>query len=284
MTKLKDFISKKVIYIVVIAVIIAIFAAIGVASSSGGTSFAKILSEPFFKPLRSVMTSLVSSLEDVYGYIYRYDELVAENEALRQRVATLEEEYREYTEISAENARLKALINFDKNHQESEYTYESVSIISWTASNYSSSFTISRGSSSGIALGDCVITEYGYLVGIVTEVNTSSSTVTSILDTTTSIGAMLYSSSELGLIEGDFSLFKEGKLKLGYLEDKSGISIGEPVVTSGRGGTYPSGLVIGYVESVGDNTSGLDYYAIITPAADFDSMTRLYVITNFAAD
>ena len=281
---MKDRVSKKALYIVIIAVIIAVIAAIGSATSQGGSSFVQTLSEPLFKPLRSVMTSIVNSLEDVYGYIYRYDELVAENEALRQRIATLEDEYKEYTEISAENERLKALIDFDQGNEDQDFTYESVSIISWTASNYSSSFSISRGSSSGISVGDCVITEHGYLVGVVTEVGASSSTVTSVLDTTTNIGAMLYSSNELGLIEGDFSLFKEGKLKLSYLEDSTGIAIGETVVTSGRGGTYPSGLIIGYVESIGDNPSGLDYYAIVTPAADFDNMTRLYVITSFSSD
>lgn len=281
---MKDFVTKKGIYIAIAAIVIAIISAISVALSSGGVSFAEVLSEPFFKPLKSVMTSMVDSLEETYGYIYRYDEIVAENEELKSRVARLEEEYREYTEISAENARLRALIGFDSRKEDSNYTYKSATIISWTASNFASSFTINKGSSSGIEVDDCVITENGYLVGVVTEVGNSSCTVVSILDTTMNIGAMLYSNSETGIIEGDFELFKESKLKLSYLDDSANVVIGDSVVTSGRGGTYPSGLVIGYVESIGENSSGLDYYAVITPAADFDSITQLYVITDFDAD
>jgi rod shape-determining protein MreC len=281
---LKDFITKKGIYIGVAAIIIAIIASITAALGSGGASFGEILSEPFFKPLKTAMTSMVNSLEGVYGYIYRYDEIVAENEELKNRVATLEDEYREYTEISAENARLKALMDFDNSNSDSNFVYKSATIISWTASNFSSSFTINKGTSSGVDVDDCVITENGYLVGVVTEAGKSSSTVVSIIDTTMSIGAMLYSNSETGVIEGNFELFKQGKLKLSYINSNANVVIGDSVVTSGRGGIYPSGLVIGYVDSIGENPSGLDYYAVVSPAADFDSITHLYVITDFDAD
>jgi rod shape-determining protein MreC len=175
-------------------------------------------------------------------------------------------------------------MDFDNSNSDSNFVYKSATIISWTASNFSSSFTINKGTSSGVDVDDCVITENGYLVGVVTEAGKSSSTVVSIIDTTMSIGAMLYSNSETGVIEGNFELFKQGKLKLSYINNNANVVIGDSVVTSGRGGIYPSGLVIGYVDSIGENPSGLDYYAVVSPAADFDSITHLYVITDFDAD
>lgn len=283
-TKLKDFITKKGIYVAIAAVIIAIIAAVSVALSGGNADFGTILSEPFFSPLKSVMTSLVGSLEEVYGYMYRYDEISAENKELKARIAALEEDYREYTEISQENDRLRALLDFNSRHSGDNFEYEPVSIISWTASNFASSFTINQGSSSGIELYDSVVTENGYLVGQVTEVGVSTSTVVSILDTTMNIGAVLYESDEPGIIEGDFALFKEGKLKLGYLSEDANVITGDAVVSSGRGGAFPSGLIIGYVEGLAENTSGHDFYAVVRPAADFNDIWNLYVITDYATD
>ena len=281
---MKDFITKKGIYVAIAAVLVAIAAAVSVALSAGGADFGALLTEPFFAPLKSVMSSLVGSLEEVYGYMYRYDEISAENRELKARVASLEEEYREYTEISQENDRLRALLDFTARHAGDEYEYEPVSVISWTASNFSSSFTINRGSSSGIELYDTVITENGYLVGQVTEVGATTSTVVSVLDTTMSIGAVLYDSDEPGIIEGDFELFKQGKLKLGYLSEGANVIIGDAVVSSGRGGLFPSGLIIGYVESVAENPSGHDFCAVVAPAADFNDIWDLYVITDYASD
>ena len=278
---MKEFIKKKGIYVAIAAVAVAIIAAITTAFTSGGASFVSILSEPFFKPVKSVVTSTVSSLEQLYGYMYKYDEISAENEELRKRVADLEEEYREYTEISNENRRLRSLLGFNERHSSENFEYCSTSVISWTASNFASSFTINKGSSSGVEKYDCVVTEDGYLVGQVTSVTASSATVVSILDTTMSFGAVVYESGETGIVEGDFDLLGDSLLRLGYLGDSANIIIGNAVMTSGQGGTCPEGLVIGYVDSIAENPSGLDYHAVIRPAADINNISHLYVITDF---
>lgn len=277
---MKAFISKKGIYIAVAAVIIAIISAITVAVSGGGTGLANLLSEPFFKPVKSAMTSLVASLEHTYDYMYRYDEMEAENKALRGRIAELEQNYREYTEISEENQRLRSLLGFAERHE--DYEMEPVSVISWTASNFSSSFTVSKGSSAGVSLGDPVITENGYVVGQVTSVTASSSVVTTVLDTTSRIGAFIYENGETGVVTGDFELFKDGLVKMSYLGENSNVIIGETVVTSGSGGVYPAGLVIGTVTGISVSSSGLDPYAIVQPSADIQSSAHLFVITDFA--
>lgn len=277
---MKEFLRKKGIYIAIAAVVIAVAAAISAALSGGNAGFASAISDPFWRPLKSAMTSFVSSLEDVYNYMYSYDELEAENAELKARVAKLEEEYRTYTEISAENERLKNLLEFDESRGGNTFNYKSASIISWTASNFSSSFTIGKGSNSGIELYDCVITETGYLVGHVTEVSATSATVTTVLDTTTSVGALVYESSETGVLEGNFELFKHGRIKLAYLDDEADIIIDNTVVTSGKGGMYPAGLVVGYIESLSSGASGLSSYAVVKPAADIDGLAYVYVISD----
>ncbi len=277
---MKDFISKKGIYIAVAAVVVAIAAAISVAVSGGNSGFANMLSEPFFKPIKGAMTSLVGSLEHIYDYMYRYDELQAENERLLARVAELERDYREYTEVSEENERLHKLLGFAERHE--DIVMEPVSVISWTASNFSSSFTVSKGTSAGIAVGDPIVTANGYLVGQVTSATSSSCTVTTLLDTTFRVGAVIYESGDTGVISGDHQLMKEDRVKLAYIGDEANIMTGSTVVTSGSGGLFPAGLVIGKVSGISVSSSGLDPFAIVEPSADIGESAHLYVITDFA--
>lgn len=274
--------SKKGIYIAAAAIVVAIAAAITVAVTDGHAGFASLLSEPFFKPVKSAITSLVGSLEHAYDYIYRYDEMEAENQRLRERIAELERDYREYTQISEENQRLRALLGFAGRHE--DLVMEPVTVVSWTASNFSSSFTISKGSSSGVELYDPVITENGYLVGQVTSVTSTSSTVTTVIDTSLRIGALISESGTTGVLSGDYELFRSGQMKLAYLGEGSDLVIGSTVVTSGSGGVYPAGLVIGTVSGIAVGSSGLDPYAVVEPSANISEVTHLYVITDFAVN
>ena len=159
---MKKLINKKTITRVVIAVIIALASVLTLTLSGGNSDFISGAENTLMRPVKSMMTSLIGSLEKIYGYMYRYDQIVAENQELKDKIAKLEEEYRDYTAISNENEQLKQLLGFASRH--SEFKFEQSTIISWSASNWSSTFTIGKGSNSGIELYDSVVTENGYLV------------------------------------------------------------------------------------------------------------------------
>ena len=97
----------------------------------------------------------------------------------------------------------------------------------------------------------------GNLVGVVTEVGLNWCRLTTILDTGSQLGAMVFRTEETAIAAGDLSLMTEGKLKLSYLPDSSTLIKGDLVVTSGLGGYYPSGLPIGSVEEVRTDDGGL---------------------------
>ena len=80
---------------------------------------------------------------------------------------------------------------------------------------------------------------------------------------------------------GDLSLMGRNRLKLSYLESESSLINGDLVVTSGLGGYYPSGLVIGSVEEILTDDGGLTKYAILAPQADLSELTEVFVITSF---
>ena len=190
---MKKIFTKKGLYIALVAVMIALISAVSLFSAGRGTDPASNTINTIMTPLKRVVASIAEELEHVYAYMYHYDQIVAENEELKARIAELETEGRDAAEIHAENERLRKLLEFSERH--ADYEYVPASLISWSASSWSSSFTISKGSSAGVKLGDSVIDENGYLVGRITEVSAVSATVTTILDTTSSVGAAVSSTA-----------------------------------------------------------------------------------------
>jgi len=274
---LREFLKKKGIWIAIVAVLVAIVGAVSTYVSAGNSGLFSKVGNTLLKPVKSVVSSLAGTMENIYGYMYEYDKLAARNAELEARIAKYEDEYKEYIELAEENERLYALFEFSKSH--TDHKYEQVNIIAWGASNYSSTFTISKGTTSGIELYDTVVNENGYLVGLVTEVNDVSATVTTILDTTSNIGASLYTTNEIVVAKGDVSLMPENRLKLAYLPENANLASGDVVTTVG-GGYYLQGLIIGYIEDVRISSSGLDDYAVIEPGVDFDSLSHVFVITE----
>ena len=85
--------------------------------------------------------------------------------------------------------------------------------------NWRSTLTLSKGSDDGVEQGDCVITETGLLVGVVSKVGSNYCTVTTIIDTSIEMGGLITRTNSAGVLEGDFDLMQQGKLKLSYLPD-----------------------------------------------------------------
>lgn len=119
---------------------------------------------------------------------------------------------------------------------------------------------------------DCVVDQYGNLVGIVTEVDYNSCVMSFLTDGEVEIGGRVARVDENAVLEGDFTLMQDGRLKLSYLEDDTGLIAGDQVTTSGLGMVYPAGLLVGTVESLHTEANGQDQYAVIQPAADLDSV------------
>ena len=83
------------------------------------------------------------------------------------------------------------------------------------------------------------------------------------------------------VLEGDFALMGEGKLKLTYLPEGDQVQPGDQVLTSGRGGVYPSGLVAGRVEELRTDASGMTQYAVVQPATELGELEQIFVIKSF---
>lgn len=230
-------------------------------------------------PFRSAYTAVAAWFNDKQNYYRDTTALLEENAALRKRIAKLEADLRQAEDDSKENEVLRDALELRKQRRELEL--ESAVVTERSMTNWTSSLTLNKGTSLGVEAGDCVIDACGNLVGVVSRAGTNWSTVLTLVDTDTSLGAQVFRTKDLGIAQGDFSLMGENRLRLEYLPADRPPLAGDVVVTSGLGGYYPSGLVIGSVEEVQVDDSGAASYAILAPAADFDALTEVFVIKSF---
>ena len=120
-------------------ILIAVIVAIAVALSSAlirGTAAGKNVTQSLLAPFESALSALTRTAERFYNYVFRYESLEAENEYLKARVASMEDEIRSIDTLQRENERLRAVANLLKEHE--DYKLSSAYIVSWDASNWKS--------------------------------------------------------------------------------------------------------------------------------------------------
>lgn len=277
---MKKIFSRKVLAVLIAALLIAGITGVSlIVRNSPGVITGTV--ETLLKPLKTVCASVAGVCEKIYGYMNDYDRLIEENAALRAQMAGADRDKREYDTLEAENQRLRELLGLAQKNE--DYSFDSASIIAWSSSSYDSSFTINKGSAnSTLAVGDPIITSSGDVVGVVKTVSETSSVCISLLDTTFAVSVNLEGLEDAASAKGNFALMKSGRLQAEYLEDSNMVFAGDSVVTSGKGGVFPEGLLVGYVTEVKQSQSSIDDVAVIEPAADLDQLLYVYIITDFA--
>ena len=276
---MKDYLKKNGIKLGIVVAAVALLVLISSAARSAQTGLVRNVTGIAASPLQKVLSSAVNWVDTIYGYLYDYDSLLAENESLRSQLADAQQSARDGIAATEENERLRQALELREKH--TDYVLESTKVVLWSSSNWSSSFTISKGSSSGIELGDPVITEYGAVVGQVTELGANWGTVSTLIDVDMSVGAFAGDASVSGMVVGEYSLMKEGVAKLTYMATGAQIFVGDEVLTSGSGGAFPQGLVIGRITSVQTEAGGQIEFGIVEPQCDLESLVQVFVIKDY---
>ena len=277
---MKDFFRDNGFWLLLIALLLSILLGLGSVILSGSTDPLSNLANTLTSPFKSGVSAMLDWAEGVYGYVFQFSEMEQELSDLRRRVADLEEQARQGQEALAENAQLRELLNLQERRKDLEF--ESAKITARSTSNWESTLTISKGSAAGVEAGDCVITETGVLVGVVSETSLLSSTVATLIDTSIEVGGVVTRTYSAGILEGDFDLMNQGLLRLSYLPEGAGLVAGDEVLTSGLGGIYPAGLVVGRVQGVFNDAAGMSRYAIVDPSVELGGLIEVFVIKDFA--
>ena len=271
--------STRVRVVLVLAVLLA--AALAVVAGVTNQSLPNMIVQGILAPFRSAGTALTETAEKYYSYMFRYEALEAENEALKADIAEMEDVARQADSVSRENERLRALLELKETHE--DYEIVDAYIIGWSSTDWSSTYTINRGSDAGIEINMCAITANGEVVGLVTEVGVNYAVVKTVLDSTLEISGTISTSGYNGMVSGGYIDGNETLLKMDYLPSDSIIRNQDQVVTSGST-VYPRGLIIGYVVDAGFEDTGVAKFALLETAADIDSLEQVFIITEYTTE
>ena len=181
-------------------------------------------------------------------------------------------------ELESENETLRQLLQFTQANPTYSYRAAEVvgHVIGQDPSNFLRYIIIDVGVGDGVTKGMPVITDRG-LVGRIVEVSSRSSKVLLITDASSSVNALIQSSRATGIVEGK----ADGGLVMKYIPQPVTVNVGDIILTSGLGATFPKRLVIGQLTAVHKQDIELFQQAEIKPTVDFDRLEIVLVVTNF---
>ncbi|MGN1017033.1 MAG: rod shape-determining protein MreC [Faecousia sp.] len=271
--------STKLRIILVVAVLLS--AALAVVAGVTNQTLPGMIVQGILAPFRGAVNGLTNLAEQYYSYMFRYESLVAENQKLKADMAQMEDVARQADAVSRENERLRKMIGLQSTHE--SYKTVDAYIIGWSSSDFSNTFTINRGTTSGIQTNMVAITETGQVVGLVVEAGPNYAVVKTVLDSTLEISATIASSGYNGMVSGGYINGQETLLQMNYLPSSSIIRNKDQVVTSGST-VYPRGLILGYVVDAGFEETGVAKYALLKAAADISSLEQVFILTDYTTE
>lgn len=262
----------------IIAVLLLGMVAVSAVDSKRVTVFEDIAGL-VITPLQNIVTTISSKSGDFVAVFTEFDRIKSENETLKKELASVYQALRDAQEAKLENESLKGIL--DIKEENPDFRFENALIVANEQSGYSHTLTLNKGSVNGIEKRDLVITADG-VVGYVSKLGTTWCNVTTLLDSSCEIGAIVTRTQDIGVLEGDFSLAKSGNCKISYLSNDVQLSSGDSVVTSGIGGTFPSGILAGYIVEIKPESHGISQYAVMETAVDFSDLKNVFVITEYS--
>ena len=229
-------------------------------------------------PVQRVATGISNFFSHGLSYFTDFDALQAENEELKRQIREMEQTVRDAELALEENAQLRQQAGQPERMR--ELTTINAEVIARNPGDWATTLTLDKGSNHGVELGDLVTTVDG-MVGYVSEVQSNYCEITTVIDVEMQCGALITRTRETAIAEGDYDLMADGNLRLSYLTEDTSVVIGDTVETSGRGGVFPKGVMIGTVESVLPESNGISYYAVIRPFVDVDTISSVSIVTDY---
>ena len=207
--------------------------------------------------------SASTAIDDITANPTTLEGLRQQNEELRQMLAEMDE-YRQEVD------RLRGLLDMK---QVSAVTGPIAHVIGRSTNAWDQSVTIDLGSEDGVVSGMTVMSSTG-VIGQVSRASEHTSTVRLLTDPNSGAAVMVQSSRANGIVRGSLN----GLLYLEDIdEDKLPVE-GDVILTSGLGGSYERGLIVGAVASVGDSASSASGRIIINPNASVDMLEEVIVV------
>ena len=265
-----------------ITIILLVVMGVSANKSSRLNWLNNILSVPM-KPVQGFFTTVGRKVGDTFSFFKDIEAVKNENEQLKIQVAGLEKENRELSVLKVKNEELRQALKLKE--QFGDYSILGANIIAVDPGNWFNVFKIDIGGRDGVKIDAPVVTSARGLVGRAISTDLTNSNVQTIIDEESAVSGWI---SKAGgghaIVRGDMELKEKGLCKMDYIPLEVDVEVGDIIETSGLGGIYPKGILIGEVIEVRKTNSELDRYAIIQPAADFKRLEEVFVLKNNQID
>jgi rod shape-determining protein MreC len=269
------FLKNKIFWLVLTTVLV--FVVIGFSAAGGGRSTAADFFSVPFAPVQRFFSGISEKIGSVFIFFRDINELKRENEALKEKVAQLEKDNRELIVYKEKTAELRKALNLKAQFE--NYEVSGANVIAKDPGNWFDIFMIDVGTREGVSEGMSVVTAGKSLVGRILNSDYTSSRVISIIDMDSVVSGWI---SKPGgghvVIRGDIALKNLGLCKMDYIPLDVDVSVDDVIETSGLGGIYPKGLLIGSVSEVLKTDDALNRYAIIKPSVDLKKLEEVFVL------
>lgn len=265
-----------------ILVIVAVFL-VGIMAYAGAngrlTAAPQELLSVVLTPLQKVTSALSGGAASVWEKYTSIDDVMDRNEQLEAENAELRQQMVDYDRIKAENDAYKALARIQDTN--SEASYVSAFVIGRDPLDEFGGFTLDQGSTDGVAVNDAIISDRGYLLGVVVEVDATSCKVMTILHPRFNAAGVISRTRENGIITGSADYAADGQCVLTNLDRATEARKGDQVITTGLGGVFPANLLVGTVQEVVPEQSGKSSSAVILPGADPRTVKHVFIVTEY---
>lgn len=278
---MKDFFKGKAFKAICCLLALIIGMMIYQAASGNYASLPEAVVGTVVSPVVKVSSVISDKVAGFFNSILSAGDTQRENEELKKELSEAYKDLSDLEKYKNENEHLKKFLEIKE--QNPDYKLESAMVIGRDSSSQFGSFTVDKGSMVGIKVNSPVITHEG-LVGIVSHVGPTYSVVTTILDPKINVGAYNSRTQATGVVGGEASLYSNGKTKLRLLPRDTALLSGDIIETSGIGGMFPAGILIGTVDSIKAENSGVSMYAEISPIVDVEKVSNVMIITDFMVD
>lgn len=233
----------------------------------------------FTSPAQVSATAVTQNVTNVVSFFVELRNLRQRNAELEQFNSSLLAQNFTLREMERENESLRALLDFAQKRPGLELRGAQIVglAISQESTNFLDSIRIDLGLTHGVKVGMTVLTDQG-LVGRITEVTSNSqSKVLLLTDPTSAVQVVLQESRLDGVVRGSAG----GNLLMDFIPNNREFKVGEAVLTSGIGSSFPRGIPIGQVVEIIQRDIDFSQQAVIRPTVDFRRLELVAVVTNF---
>lgn len=229
-----------------------------------------------FAPIESGFSFVSSKVTSTINFLWEMDSYKEENDKLIRQINELNSQTRDAAKLREENERLQALLELKDSMN---YATVAASVIAYSANNWYDTIEINKGLINGLKVGNAVITTDG-VVGKIVDVGLNWATVSTVLNPDNAMGVRIGRTGDAAVVEGDGELYSQGYCKMTFIDKDVGIIVGDLLETSGSGGQYPPGLLVGAIREIDADNMGMLNYATVEPSVDFSRLYEVLVVVD----